>query len=149
MCVCVYVSLVFLPRLPEISVSMQGACVSVLCVLACVSVLLHSALSQPQTESDTYTVRMDESPSASCLPPPPPSHFLSVDITVCSCGLVALKFFEMKLWRSPFQHVVALIHRGCFSFNSVSSGLAFSFFFLFPRMISFFLNRSFFPFFFK
>ncbi|KAI4819529.1 hypothetical protein KUCAC02_004774 [Chaenocephalus aceratus] len=34
---------------------MQGACVSISCVCICVSVLLHSAISQPPTESDTYT----------------------------------------------------------------------------------------------
>lgn len=34
---------------------MQGACVSILCVCICVSVLLRSAISQPPTESDTYT----------------------------------------------------------------------------------------------
>ncbi|KAM8908143.1 EGF-containing fibulin-like extracellular matrix protein 2a isoform 2-T3 [Spinachia spinachia] len=34
---------------------MQGACVSVVCVCMCVFVLLRSAISQPPTESDTYT----------------------------------------------------------------------------------------------
>lgn len=41
-------------------VSMQGACVSLWCVSVCV-LLLHGAFSQPPTESDTYTVRMDDS----------------------------------------------------------------------------------------
>lgn len=38
-------------------VKMWSVCVSFLCV--CVSVLLHQAISQPPTESDTYTVRRE------------------------------------------------------------------------------------------
>uniref|UniRef100_A0A669E1B3 EGF containing fibulin extracellular matrix protein 2a n=1 Tax=Oreochromis niloticus TaxID=8128 RepID=A0A669E1B3_ORENI len=34
---------------------MQGVCVPILCVCICVTVLLRSAISQPRSESDTYT----------------------------------------------------------------------------------------------
>uniref|UniRef100_A0A669C277 EGF containing fibulin extracellular matrix protein 2a n=1 Tax=Oreochromis niloticus TaxID=8128 RepID=A0A669C277_ORENI len=36
-------------------ISMQGVCVPILCVCICVTVLLRSAISQPRSESDTYT----------------------------------------------------------------------------------------------
>ncbi len=65
---------------------MQGACVSILCVCICVSVLLRSAISQQHAESDTYTVRMDESLSL-----------------LLFSSLIPFFFFASSL---PFIHIV-------------------------------------------
>lgn len=56
----VFICATFPPFFGNCCISMQGVCVSILCVSVCVSALLHSAISQLPTESDTHTVRMDD-----------------------------------------------------------------------------------------
>lgn len=77
------------------------------------SVLLHSAISQPPTESDTYTVRIDE----------------SLSLLVFS-SLTPLFFYLHLLFLSfIFTHhtsqLTLLIVMGYFSFNSVALLLSF------------------------
>ena len=129
---------------------MQGACVSVLCVCICVSALLRSAISQPPKESDTYTVRMDESFSLLLLSSLTPfflfasfllslSHSLYIYMTRlgwCYCFSCVWKswprpslFFNIpQPFPPPRQHFIAVIAGGNFSFNSMFlQALRFSF----------------------
>lgn len=75
---------------------MQRACVPILCVCICVTVLLRSAISQPRTESDTYTVRLDEYLSLPLsFSSPTPFFFVSISFPHLSVHITG---FVLKSW---------------------------------------------------